>query len=325
MTPDLRPPKPVYFWPLVTLFWGSFVLLGAFAILGADEAAKLREFHRLTALVEAGVGQAPDCPPGPAARNEARPGDAGSKPAPQAQRPAAAPEATAQASGGRRVALGSTELLARVERATVIIISDGGSGTGFFINPRQIVTNRHVVEEARDGQVFVTSANLGLVRPGRVRKVTQGSEFGSPDFALVEVDGPTKAEALPLTHSVAKLLRVVAAGYPGLTLGSDPAFKRLLEGDPAAAPDLNFTDGTVSTIQDTQYGLKQIAHSASILRGNSGGPLVDLCGRVVGVNTFFTVDQEQSGRLNYALSAGDLGTFLAGAQAGAEVDDAICE
>ena len=52
-----------------------------------------------------------------------------------------------------------------------------------------------------------------------------------------------------------------------------------------------------------------VVHSAQVSPGNSGGPLVDLCGRVVGINTFVQGDQTAA-HVNYALSGGDLLGFL---------------
>ena len=67
-----------------------------------------------------------------------------------------------------------------------------------------------------------------------------------------------------------------------------------------AAPALILTDGRINAIQDSPAGLKIMPHSAAISGGNSGGPLVDACGRVVGVNTFITTDREQTAHVNYA-------------------------
>jgi S1-C subfamily serine protease len=67
-----------------------------------------------------------------------------------------------------------------------------------------------------------------------------------------------------------------------------------------------------------------IVHTASIAKGNSGGPLVDGCGRVVGINTFINVDQSQSAKINYAIRSEAMATFLQGAGASVRADSRPC-
>jgi S1-C subfamily serine protease len=66
-------------------------------------------------------------------------------------------------------------------------------------------------------------------------------------------------------------------------------------------------------------------HGATISSGNSGGPLVDLCGRLVGVNTFGRIDTENALRLNFALRALGLKGFLTEQHIAFKSDDARCD
>jgi S1-C subfamily serine protease len=207
-----------------------------------------------------------------------------------------------------------------LKQALVMILVPTGNGTslgsGFFVAPDLIATNRHVVEGAGEAGIFVINEKLG--RATKVDKVASSpsAEIGGLDVALLRLAGGPAVQPLALTPTVAQLDQVIAAGYPGLTIGGDAATQRLLEGgDMTAAPTLILTDGRINAIQDGPAGLKIMPHSAAISGGNSGGPLVDSCGRVVGVNTFITTDQQQTAHVNYAQKADQVIAFLRGAGA----------
>ena len=60
------------------------------------------------------------------------------------------------------------------------------------------------------------------------------------------------------------------------------------------------------------------------MQGSSGGPIVDSCGRAIGMNTYIAVDEQQSGRVSYALAAGGLAGFLRQAGVPAVVQAGQC-
>jgi len=105
-------------------------------------------------------------------------------------------------------------------------------------------------------------------------------------------------------------------------LQTDAAFARLQSGDLSAVPGLTVTDGVVNTEQRMGPETDVLMHSAPLSSGNSGGPLVDMCGRVVGVNTF--VRQGRMQNRGFALSTGDLLAFLEGTAARPAVVSAPC-
>jgi S1-C subfamily serine protease len=55
--------------------------------------------------------------------------------------------------------------------------------------------------------------------------------------------------------------------------------------DGAGVPQALVSDGIVSKLMDVN-GQNLIAHSAATAQGTSGGPLMDLCGRAVGINSY---------------------------------------
>ena len=202
-------------------------------------------------------------------------------------------------------------------QAVVLIIApergpDGNTatGTGFFITPDLVLTNRHVIESAEPSQILVTSHKLGRTRPAQIVAQTAGSEIGTPDIALLRVVGASGIQPLALTDTAAPLDQVIAAGFPGLLMQADEAFTRLLHGDASSVPEVILTDGRINAIQASASGMKIMPHSAAVSGGNSGGPLADACGRVVGVNTFITANRQQVAHANYAQKSDAVIEFL---------------
>ena len=154
-----------------------------------------------------------------------------------------------------------------------------GLGTGFFTSSRgELVTNHHVVAGA--------SSLLVKLRIGAMFSVS--GWFASDqerDFAVLKVQGKELPTVRPGSLSSVRVgQRVFALGSP---LGMEQTF----------------TDGMVSSLRDGSEVNKPrlqkvIQHTAPISPGNSGGPLFDEQGRVVGINTF----QSTTGQnLNFAI------------------------
>jgi S1-C subfamily serine protease len=220
-------------------------------------------------------------------------------------------------------ALSNRELVAMLNEATAMVLSDGGSATGFFIAPDLLVTNRHAVEgSSRD--IYVTSKSLGRVHRGVVLAISDDRGNGAADFALVRVEGAPARRKLAFSTEIEPLMPVVASGYPGLTIVHDAGFRALLGGDITAAPELVLNRGEIQALQRSPQGLRVIAHSGRLLHGNSGGPLVDGCGRVVGINTYIAVDAEHAGHVSYAIAAEELVPFLAAHGADGALAKASC-
>jgi len=139
------------------------------------------------------------------------------------------------------------------------------TGSGFLVHPDgYVVTNAHVVDGATTVQIRLASGRrLGGIVVGRDGRV---------DLALVKIDAPEKLPVLPLGDS--EQLRVgefvMALGHP-FGLEQTVSFGIVSrKGAPllAAAPGFDF-----------------IQTDAAVNPGNSGGPLVNMAGQVVGVNT----------------------------------------
>ena len=200
-----------------------------------------------------------------------------------------------------------------LEQATVLVVSAGGdSGSGFFVAPNYVVTNHHVVGRAAPGsEALVLSKHL---KTGYIGTVVATSQPGQADFAVIQVDVPAgSVRPLPVAGEPAALSDVIAAGYPVIAIAQDRNLRRLAAGDLKASPEVVLTKGTVSAVQNKERNTPMVLHSADISAGNSGGPLIDSCGRVVGINTYI-VTSRQTTKANYALGSSWLAAFLRGAK-----------
>lgn len=195
---------------------------------------------------------------------------------------------------------------AEIEAATTLILTKEGMGTGFFISPGIVVTNRHVVEAAPDLIILVSEA-LGGLTPGQLIAMSQKE---GQDYALIKVSQKAKPLPAPLTlcGNVRKTEKVGAWGYPGALSVGDPKFNALINGDATAVPEQIYSEGVVNVVYETDPPL--ILHTADISHGNSGGPLVNNRGCVVGINTMIHMDQESYRQTGISLSSSDLVNFL---------------
>lgn len=235
---------------------------------------------------------------------------------------AAAAASTGKAAGQHL--LGQRALVDLLSHAVVLVLTDDASGSGFFIAPNYVVTNRHVVEDAKDGQVVITSKTLGRVHLGRVVASTPPGPKGGDDYAIVRLDDVQSVAVLPLSLAHDPLTPIVSAGYPALTMLNDAGFRRLVDGDASASPELVLRRGEIQAVQQSTVGVEVLVHSGDVMAGNSGGPIVDTCGRAIGMNTYITVDEQQSSRVSYALSARGLVDFIRQAGVPVTVQESPC-
>lgn len=181
-----------------------------------------------------------------------------------------------------------------------------GSGSGFVVAPNLVVTNAHVVAPARQRAEYelavVPPEGDGLM-PARIIRFSPLSEL-----ALLEFSGGAPMQ--PLTISTVEPHPgdgVVALGYPDVdyqgATGAD-----LLRPAPASR-----TSGQISSLRDTAptgEAIPSINHQAVISSGSSGGPLLDECGRVIGVNAWHVSGQDTRETRGVSTRAAQLLDFL---------------
>lgn len=175
--------------------------------------------------------------------------------------------------------------------SVVQVISRNGSGSGFIVNEDGlVVTNEHVVEG--DDRVQIRLGTSGGIYAGEVV-----DRHRILDLAYIQIDNGR--EFTPIAIGDSAEIRVgedvTAIGFP---LGQD------------LGEEATITRGIISAKRENQDYLQT---DASLNPGNSGGPLLDACGYVVGVNTA-GIEETDDGRavqgINFAIAINEVKRWL---------------
>jgi len=181
----------------------------------------------------------------------------------------------------------ASQIFKKAVVAVVYIETPKGFGSGFVVSrDGWIVTNHHVIANDYDAPYSPYYVNVSK-KNGTSFKVTQVISFQnsqSIDIALIKVDG-YQYDILPIYE------------YYDVEVG-DEVFTI---GHPHGS---NFTQtkGNISNIFDDYYQI-----TAALNPGNSGGPLLNINGQVIGVNTSGLRDSEN---MNYAIKSSKLASIL---------------
>ncbi len=174
-----------------------------------------------------------------------------------------------------RAELPRAEIAKRGTAATAFIQVGRASGSGFCVHPSgYFVTNEHVVRRHGQEKVdLVLDPTLGSQRKFVAKVVRTDPKL---DLAILKVESTAKLPTLELgtMQNVAPLASVFAFGYP---LGT------ALTRDGKSYPAITVGAGDVAAIRRGDDGVDRIQLDVSVTRGNSGGPVLDSDGKVVGV------------------------------------------
>ena len=183
----------------------------------------------------------------------------------------------------------SIQTISQRTRAGVVqVFSDEASGSGFVVkhlnNKTLVLTNSHVVDGSKEVLVRWDSGQEDIANI----VMDAGNKTILTDLALLEIKGK-EGKVLILKESD------IQVGSDVIAVGAPKGFSRTL------------TRGIVSSIRDKG---KIIQHDATNNEGNSGGPLIDRSGCVIGVNTFGMYRNEGAVGLNFAISSLTAKRFL---------------
>ena len=192
----------------------------------------------------------------------------------------------------------------------VLVASDGesvqyvGHGSGFAIAPTLVVTNAHVVEPARDDESMLIGVVPSEGSTGYLARIVAYSPRN--DLALLRlVDKGSIAPLALFPGAVGDGAEVFAVGYPGnVDLAQGLSLAEVVEPQSAVK-----SRGYISAGRSSRQ-FETLLHTAPVGSGNSGGPLLDSCGRVIGVNSFGTISEGADSEFYFAVSIRELTSFL---------------
>ena len=173
----------------------------------------------------------------------------------------------------------------RSDAVVLIIARNEGSssrskGTGFVVAPGYVLTNAHVVQDSNDRNfariaIFLRADNMN---DGNLERLTNGklgeivAANSELDLALIKVDGLDSVEVIPFSDSA------------NVDIGSQV----LAIGHPENGGLWSLTTGRIGSSIKNHEGItgKHVLQTETPLnRGNSGGPLLNWEGELIGVNS----------------------------------------
>ena len=142
-----------------------------------------------------------------------------------------------------------------------------GSGTGFAISEQgYIATNYHVIENANNIYVKGINGDLSQSYPA---KIVISDKIN--DLAILKIEKSLGGIPYGMKEDKTDVTEeVFAYGYPLTSL---------------LGKEIKFTDGRISSSTGMENDPRYYQHTASLQPGNSGGPLFNKNGNIVGINT----------------------------------------
>lgn len=153
----------------------------------------------------------------------------------------------------------------KLKKSVVRVVGGYSEGSGFFITEDQVLTNFHVIADEPAPKIIFSDGSFTIAE-----KILGSKDM---DLALLYLKEkhPDKVLKLQPDYKLHEDEPLIAAGYP---LGTSlPGSVTLLKGSLVAQRASRYVQG------------RYLQTNISLAEGMSGGPLVEQCGEVVGVNT----------------------------------------
>ncbi len=158
-----------------------------------------------------------------------------------------------------------------------------GLGTAFVISSDgKVVTNYHVIEDVYLAEIIINGTKYDVEQVLAYDK--------NIDLAILKID----ATDIPYATVCAEEIAVGSTVY---AIGSSRGLTN------------TFSSGMVTYYNRVVDGVSHVQHDASITNGNSGGPLINEYGEVVGINTWGLIDSQN---LNFAVFTKELDNLVYG-------------
>jgi len=182
-----------------------------------------------------------------------------------------------------------------VAEAVVLVRSRVGLGSGFMIHSEgYLISNDHVIEGSNELTVIVFRQATDGLQKDEYKHVRIIATAELLDLALlkIEPDGDEEFVTVPLGNSHALI-----QGEPVFAVGNPMGLERSL------------SEGIVALRSRLSGGQSYVQTTAALSPGNSGGPLFDMSGRVIGVNSLKIVAAGAEG-LSFSIPINRVKAFI---------------
>jgi len=166
--------------------------------------------------------------------------------------------------GPKKIAYNERDTVEKVRRSVVRVVGGETEGSGFAIKKGGfILTNFHVIDSEPNPKVILPDNTFETARVIMADK--------DSDLAVIKIKKDLPAVSFARLGEMGPAEEVLAIGYP--LGGSLPGESSVIRG--------SFSRST----KDKENGVQYLLTDMTMVPGISGGPMVNICGEVVGINT----------------------------------------